>query len=421
MLTPIEKALNAVQSSNNVFIHTGAAAPHLLINELVNQSERLKNVQIYQLHTEGPAPYADEKYRGVFFVNALFVGANVREAINSDRGSYIPIFLSEGARLFTSGQVPLDVALVTVSPPDKHGFCSLGVSVDISKAALDSARIVIAQVNKHMPRTHGDGIVHISQIDYLVEGHQELPVLPEHELTADEVKIGHNIASIIENGSTLQLGIGAIPNAVLAALSNHKDLGIHTEMFSDGIIPLVEKGVITGKCKEKHPGVIVSSFLVGSKRLYDFVDDNPLVKMLSAEYVNNANVISRNPKVVAINSALEIDLTGQVCADSIGSSIYSGVGGQMDFIRGASISKGGKPIIALTSRSKKGHPKIVHSLRSGAGVVTTRAHVHWVCTEYGIVNLHGKSLEERAELLISIAHPDDRDRLRKEAFEEGIG
>lgn len=421
MFTPAKDAISHIQSNQALFIHTGAAAPQLLIEELVAQADRLKNVRIYQLHTEGPAPYAEEKYKDSFFINALFVGSNVREAVNSDRGSYIPIFLSEAARLFSSGSIPLDIALISVSPPDKHGFCSLGVSVDISKTAMDEAKIVIAQVNEKMPRTHGDGIVHIDQIDYLVEGKRELPTLPEHHLGREELRIGNNIASIIEDRSTLQLGIGAIPNAVLAALENHKDLGIHTEMFSDGVIPLVEKGIITGKYKSKHPGLIVSSFLVGSQKLYDFVDDNPLIKMLSAEYVNNSNVIGRNPRMVAINSAVEIDLTGQVCADSIGSSIYSGVGGQMDFIRGASISEGGKPIIALPSRSKKGFPKIVHRLRPGAGVVTTRAHVHWVCTEYGIVNLHGKSLEERAKLLISIAHPEDREELERLVFANGIG
>ncbi len=421
MFTSVKNAIGNVQSNQAIFIHTGAAAPHILIKELVAQSDRLKNVQIYQLHTEGPAPYAEVQYKDSFFVNALFVGSNVREAINSDRGSYIPIFLSEAGRLFSSGAIKLDIALVSVSPPDKHGFCSLGVSVDISKTAVDEARIVIAQVNENMPRTHGDGIIHIDQIDFLVEGNQELPVLPLHELAEEEIQIGNYIASIIEDRSTLQLGIGAIPNAVLAALGNHKDLGIHTEMFSDGVIPLVESGVITGKYKAKHPGLIVSSFLVGSKKLYDFVDDNPLINMLNAKYVNNSRVISQNPRVVAINSAVEIDLTGQVCADSIGSSIYSGVGGQMDFIRGASISEGGKPIIALPSRSKKGFPKIVHRLRPGAGVVTTRAHVHWVCTEYGIVNLYGKSIEERTKLLISIAHPEDREALERSAFETGIG
>jgi 4-hydroxybutyrate CoA-transferase len=414
MYSSLQEAISCIQSSNKVFIHTGAAAPQKLIQALIDQAERLRNVQLYQLHTEGPAPYADEKFQESFFVNAFFVGANVRDAINSERGSYIPIFLSEAAGLFCKEIIELDVALVMVSPPDKHGFCSLGTSIDISKAAVDEAKIVIAQVNPLMPRTHGDGIIHINEINYLVEGVQELPEIAIKPCSEIELQIGRHIAEKIEDGSTLQMGIGAIPNAVLKSLEQHKDLGIHTEMFSDGILPLVEKGVITGKHKVKHPGMIVSSFVVGSRKLYDFIDDNPTVKMLSAEYVNNVNVISRNPKVVAINSAIEIDLSGQVCADSIGSRIYSGVGGQMDFIRGASISPGGKPIIALPSRTKDGTSRITAQLKPGAGVVTTRAHVHWVCTEYGIVNLYGKSLEQRAELLISLAHPDDRERLLRQ-------
>jgi len=416
MYTNAEEALKAVKSNDRVFIHTAAAAPHHLIEHMVQRADELRNVQIYQLHTEGPAPYAAVKYKDSFFINALFVGSNVRDAINDERGSYIPIFLSEAARLFRSGNIELDIALVTVSPPDKHGYCSLGISVDISKAAVDSAKIVIAQVNKMMPRTHGDGLIHVDEIDFLVEKDQPLPEITQHPITEVERQIGMHVASLIEDGATLQMGIGAIPNAVLSCLGNHKNIGIHTEMFSDGIMELVKSGIINGHNKTKHPGSIVSSFIMGSRALYDFVDDNPSIQVLNAEYVNNTDVIRKNPKVVAINSAIEIDLTGQVCADSIGSRIYSGVGGQMDFIRGASISEGGKPIIALPSVSKKGFSKIVPRLREGAGVVTTRAHIHYVVTEYGHVNLHGKSMEERIELLISIAHPDHRDRLRKEAF-----
>ena len=303
------------------------------------------------------------------------------------------------------------VALISVSPPDLHGYCSLGTSVDISLAAVQSAKIVIAQINKFVPRTHGDGFIHISKIDFKIEHHSPLPEIELHNLTEIERKIGQNISELVEDGATLQMGIGAIPNAVLACLGNHKNLGIHSEMFSDGIIPLVESGVINGSQKARHRNSIVGSFAIGSQKLYDFINDNPMVKMLDFAYVNSVEIIRKNPKVTAINSAIEVDLTGQICADSIGSHIYSGVGGQMDFIRGASLSEGGKPIIALSSITSKGESKIVPFLKQGAGVVTTRAHVHWVVTEYGAVNLYGKSLKERAELLTSIAHPDYREKL----------
>jgi acyl-CoA hydrolase len=307
--------------------------------------------------------------------------------------------------------------LISVSSPDEHGYCSLGTSIDISSAAQQSAKIVIAQVNKFVPRTHGDGLIHLKDIDYMVEYDEPLPETKNHDLTEVEKAIGKNIAELVEDGATLQMGIGAIPNAVLACLGNHKNLGIHSEMFSDGILPLVESGVINGQNKVKHPGMIVGSFVVGTKKLYDFIDDNPIVKMLDFAYVNNTDVIRRNPKVTAINSAIEIDLTGQVCADSIGSKIFSGVGGQMDFIRGASLSEGGKPIIALSSTTKNGASKISAVLKPGAGVVTTRAHVHYVVTEFGAVNLYGKTLEERAKLLIGIAHPNHREALSKDAFD----
>lgn len=413
MYSSAEEALKSIKSNDKVFVHTAAAAPQYLIEKMVARANELSNVHIYQLHTEGKAPYADEQFQGTFFINALFVGDNTRKAVQDQRGSYIPIFLSEAPRLFRSGVIDLDVALVTVSPPDKHGFCSLGVSVDVSKAAVESAKIVIAQVNKYMPRTHGDGQIHIDDIQFVVKKDVPLPELKQHENSEIEKKIGENVASLIEDGATLQMGIGAIPNAVLSCLGNHKDLGIHSEMFSDGIIPLIENGVITGKYKKKHPGIIVGSFVMGSQHLYDYIDDNPAFKILDAEYVNNPEVIRKNPKVTAINSAIEIDLTGQVCADSIGINIYSGVGGQMDFIRGASISEGGKPIIALPSQSAKGISKITHMLNEGAGVVTTRAHVHYVVTEYGVVNLHGKTLKQRCEALISIAHPDHREELSR--------
>jgi len=409
------EALKHIKSNDNVFIHSAAAAPQHLIKHMINRAEELRSVSLYHLHTEGNADYSLPKYKDSFCVNALFIGSNVREAIQDGRGSYIPIFLSEAPRLFRSKTIPLDVALVTVTPPDKHGFCSLGTSVDISLAAVESAKIVIAQINNNMPFSHGDSIIHISKINYAVEMDEKLPELINHPITETEKKIGENIAGMIEDGATLQMGIGAIPNAVLSCLGNHKNLGIHTEMFSDGILPLVENGVITGSKKKKHPGKIVSSFAVGSQKLYDFIDNNPMIHMLDFGYVNNVDVIRKNPKVTAINSAIEIDLTGQVCADSIGSTIYSGVGGQMDFIRGASYSEGGLPIIALPSITRKGISKISATLKEGAGVVTTRAHVHYVVTEYGVVNLHGKTLQERAKLLISIAAPEHREKLEREA------
>lgn len=411
MLVTAEEALKHLRSGSNLFIHTAAGAPQKLIHAMCERKDELSGGTIYQLHTEGEAPYAQPECSNAFHVKAFFVGSNMRNAIHTDRASYIPVFLSEAGLLFRKGIIGLDVAMVSVSPPDKHGFCSLGVSVDISKAAVDHATIVIAQVNENMPRTHGDGILHINDIDYLVEGNEPLPETHISELTDAEQRIGRNVAELIEDRATLQMGIGAIPNAVLACLENHKDLGIHTEMFSDGILPLVEKGVITGKYKDKHPGAIVSSFVMGSRKLYDFMDDNPSLKMLESTYVNNTDVIRKNPRATSINSAIEIDLTGQVCADSIGSRIYSGVGGQMDFIRGAARSDGGKPIIALPSITQKGASKIVPVLKSGAGVVTTRAHVHYIVTEFGVAYLYGKSIEERMKAMISIAHPDHREAL----------
>lgn len=411
-----EHAVENIKSGDSVFIHSAAAAPQHLIKKLFERKDELSDVTIYQIHTEGLAPYADEAVEA-FKVKCLFVGPNIRKAIQKGHGSYIPVFLSEIPRLFSNETLPIDVALISVSPPDEHGFCSLGPSVDVSLAAVQAAKTVIAQVNKYIPRTHGDGLIHIGNINHLVKHHEPIPEVINGELSETELAIGKNIAELVEDGATLQMGIGNIPNAVLASLGNHKDLGIHTEMFSDGILPLVEKGVITGKRKRKHQGKIVSSFVMGSRNIYDFIDDNPLVNMLSSEYVNNTRIICQNPKVTAINSAIEVDLTGQVCADSIGHRIYSGVGGQMDFIRGASLSEGGKPIIALPSTTKKGDSKIVGLLKPGAGVVTTRAHVHYVVTEFGAVNLYGKTLAERAELMISIAHPDHREALEKAAHE----
>ncbi|MCH8568218.1 MAG: 4-hydroxybutyrate CoA-transferase [Balneolales bacterium] len=409
------EAVKIIQSGNRVFIHSVAAAPAHLIKAMTDRAPELRGVEVIHLHTEGPAPYTFEEYKESFFHNALFAGANVRQAIREGRGDYIPVFLSEIPGLFTKGILPIDVALITVSPPDKHGFCSLGTSVDVTPAAIQSAKYVIAQVNKRMPRTHGDGLVHQSAIDFAIETNEQLHIHEPGVPTETETLIGKHVASLVENGATLQMGIGAIPNAVMAALKSHKNLGIHTEMFSDGIITLVESGVINNSKKKLHPGKLVSGFVMGTQKLYDFIDDNPQVAMLNIAYVNDTNVIRRNPKVTAINSAIEIDFTGQVCADSIGTYHYSGVGGQMDFIRGAAKSAGGKPIIALPSVTAKGISRIVPTLKEGAGVVTTRAHVHYVVTEYGIAYLYGKNLHQRAQALIEIAHPDHRENLEKSA------
>jgi acyl-CoA hydrolase len=412
-----EDAVSKIRSGDRVFLHTAAAVPQRLIEAMVQRRQELCNVEIISLHTEGSAPYTKPECRESFRVNALFVGKNVRNAVQHGEGDAIPVFLSDVPGLFLKNVLPLDVALVHVSPPDRHGYCSLGVSVDASLAAVHAAKTVIAQVNPNMPRTHGEGLLHVSKIDAMVQVEDPLPVHPEHVLSDIEIRIGQHIASIVEDGATLQMGIGAIPDATLAALGGHRDLGIHSEMFSDGVIDLVEKGVITGRMKKINREIIVSSFLVGSRRLYDFVDDNPLVEMLPSDYVNDTAQIRKNPKVTAINSALEIDMSGQVCADSIGQKYYSGVGGQMDFIRGAALSKGGKPIIALPSITKSGESRIVPQLRPGAGVVTTRAHVQYVVTEYGIVNLHGMNLRQRAEALATIAHPDFREDICRKAHE----
>jgi acyl-CoA hydrolase len=415
VFTSANEALSHLQSNSRVFIHSVAAAPQCLISAMMHHADSLRNVEIVQLHTEGPAPYAAPGMEKSFTVNAFFVGANIREAVNSGRAEYLPVFLSEVPMLFRKGLMPVDIALIQVSPPDKHGFCSLGVSVDVVRAVLEHTSIVIAQINEKMPRTHGDGFIHMDDIDYGVIHNQPLPEFHGAKLTETHAGIGKHIASLIEDGATLQMGIGAIPDAVLGALTHHKHLGIHTEMFSDGIIPLVEKGVIDGSMKAVHPGKIVTGFVMGSQKLYDFVHDNPQVAFLDIAYINDTNVIRRNPKVTAINSAIEIDLTGQICADSIGSSIYSGVGGQMDFIRGASLSKGGKPIIALPSVTNTGESKIVHLLKPGAGVVTTRAHAHYIVTEYGIADMFGKNIKQRCKALINIAHPNHREELERAA------
>ncbi len=412
-----EEVVKAVHSSNRVFVHGSAATPIHLLKALFKRSAELKNVELVSISTLGDGLFNQPDFEKSFFINSFFVSENVRKIVNSEHGDYIPIFLSEINQLFEKGILPLDIALIHVSPPDKHGFCSLGTSVDIARSAVKHAKHVIAQVNLQMPRTHGDGIIHISEINSLVEINEPLPeVSYKDKITDTTLAIGRYCAELIEDSAALQMGIGAIPDAVLSCLHNHKNLGIHTEMFSDGIIPLVEKGIITNKYKNKHRGKIVTGFAIGTKKLYDFIDDNPQVVFLDIDYVNDTKVIRANPKVVAVNSAIEIDITGQVCADSIGIYQYSGVGGQMDFMRGAALSEGGKPIIALTSTTTKGESKIVPYLKSGAGVVSTRAHVHYVVTEYGVAYLFGKNLKQRAMALVKIAHPLHREWLEKEIF-----
>ncbi|MGB0978636.1 MAG: acetyl-CoA hydrolase/transferase family protein [Croceimicrobium sp.] len=415
--TSAAEAVKVINSNDRVYVHSVSMAPQTLIQAMTERYADLRNVEVCHLHTEGAAPYADLKYAESFHVNSLFVGANVRHTIKAGNGSYTPVFLSEIPYLFRKGVLPINVALMQVSPPDQHGFCSLGTSVDASLAAAQAAEHVIAQVNPQVPRTHGDSLIHLSKFDALVEVNEAIPAHEPVEPTAVEMQIGKNVASLVEDGSCLQMGIGAIPNAALSQMGHLKNLGIHTEMFSDGVLDLVEKGIINGLEKKTHPGKIISGFVMGSKRLYDFIDDNPQVNLLDIGYVNDTAVIRKNPKAVSINSAVEIDLTGQVCADSIGPKMYSGVGGQMDFIRGAMLSKGGKPILALPSTTRHGQTRIVPFLKNGAGVVTTRSHVRFIVTEYGIADLYGKSLKQRAEAMAGIAHPDFRDSILKAYYE----
>lgn len=417
LLANAQEAVALIQSNQHIFMHSVACAPQKLIKALVQRADSLQSVHIYQIHTEYECPYAKSEFEKSFKLHSFFNGHNIREAKKNINASYIPIFLSEIPMLFYNQKVQLDWALIQVSPPDQHGMVSLGPSVDVSIAAVRTAKKVIAQINPQMPRTFGDSQIPIDKIDYAIECNDPIFEVSPPKLSEVEIKIGQQIANLIEDGSTLQMGIGAIPNAVLGCLTNHKDIGIHTEMFSDGLIDLHQKKVITGKFKTKHPGKIVSSFVMGTKKVYDFINNNPAVFLLDAGYTNSAHIISQNPKVIAINSAIEVDLTGQVCADSIGSRIYSGVGGQMDFMRGAALSKGGKPIIALPAQTKKGVSKISAFLKTGSGVVTTRAHVHYVATEYGVAYLHGKTLEERAKALIRIAAPAHQESLEKAAFE----
>ena len=412
-----EEAVKIIKSNDKVYLQAAAAVPQVLINAMTERHEELRNVEICQLYTEGDAPYANPELRDTFHVNSFFVGKNIRHTLKAGNGSYTPVFLSELPLLFKRNIVDLQVALIHVSVPDKHGYCSLGVSVEATLAAIDNADYVIAQVNKQMPRTHGAGIIHVSEVNAFVECDEPLPVHGMTEPTEIENKIGNHVAELIEDRSTLQMGIGNIPNAVLSRLSNHKDLGLHTEMFSDGVIDLILNDVINGNYKGINRGRALATFLMGSKRLYDYVDDNPFIEMRASDYVNNVSIIQQNKKMVAINSAIEVDVTGQVCADSIGAKMYSGVGGQMDFIRAASLSEGGKAIIALPSITNKGISRIVPSLKPGAGVVTTRSHVHYVVTEYGVANLYGKTIKQRVKALTEIAHPDFKESIDRQYFD----
>src|SRR5690554_1586043 len=411
--TTAEEAVKLVQSHQRIFVHGSAATPLTLLKALANRTDP-ENVEVVAITTLGEMPLVDPACKGRFFMNSLFVSENVRSAVNSEQGGYVPIFLSEIGQLFRRGILPLDVAVINVSPPDAHGYCSLGSSVDVAKPAVDMARLTIAQVNPNIPRTHGDGQVHLSRFAAMVQVNDPLPQVDYSTKLGDsELQIGKNIAELIEDRSTLQLGIGAIPDAVLRVLGGHKDLGIHTEMFSDGLIDLMETGAVTNNFKKIYPGKVLTSFAVGTDKLYKKINDNPEFSFVETAFVNDTAIIRKNPKMISINSCVEIDLTGQVCADSIGSYQYSGVGGQMDFMRGASLSVGGKPIMALNAVTRKGYSKIVPFLKEGAGVVTTRAHVQYVVTEFGVAYLYGKNLRQRAYELKRIAAPEHQDVLEQ--------
>ncbi len=409
-----EEAVHSVKSGDRVFIHGSAATPVRLVHALLDRHNELHDVELTAISTFGDLGFDRPEVQGPFFLNALFVSANMRRSVDGPHGDYVPVFLSEIPRLFDRGILPIDVALVQVSPPDRHGFCSLGVSVDVARSAVRNARSVIAQVNPNMPRTLGDGQVHVSRFTAMVAVNDPLPEVDYQSQIGDkERRVAELVSGLIDDRATLQMGIGAIPDAILGALRGHKDLGIHTEMCSNGIIDLVQQGVVTNAFKKKQRGKVATAFAFGTRRLYDLVDDNPFFAFLDAQYVNDTKVIRENPNVVAVNSAIEVDLTGQVCADSIGTYQYSGVGGQMDFMRGAALSEGGKPIIALCSTTNRGASKIVPFLKPGAGVVTTRAHVHYVVTEHGVAYLYGKNLEQRARALIAIAAPEHREELER--------
>jgi acyl-CoA hydrolase/GNAT superfamily N-acetyltransferase len=418
-----ETAVLRIRSGQRVFIGSGAAEPQALVAALVARGDHLADNQLIHIRSLGTAPYTEQKFSDKFRYNTFFIGDSVRDAVAQGMADYTPIFLSEVPALFRKGRAPIDVALIQVTPPDVHGYCSYGVSVDIVKAAAETARLVIAEVNPQMPRTLGDSFIHVSKLHLLVQN--DAPILEFKTHAPDETaqRIGHHIAALVEDGSTLQMGIGTIPDCVLQSLTDRKNLGIHSEMFSDGILQLIEKGVVTGSRKTLHRGKVVASFALGSRKLYDFIDDNPMFEFYPNEYVNDPFVISQNAKMMAINSALEVDLTGQVCSDSLGKYFYSGIGGQVDFIRGAARSEGGKPIIAMPSTAwvkGKRESRISATLMAGAGVVTSRGDVHYVVTEFGSVDLHGLSIRERALALIHIAHPDFREALMKEARERRL-
>jgi len=414
-----KEAVKVVKSNDRVHLHSVAVTPHPLIHAMCERgrNKEFRNVRIQHIHTEGPAPYADREFEGIFQLESFFVGHNVRKQTQSGYADYIPVFLHETQRLIREGVLKVNVAMIQVSVPDKFGYVSLGTSVDATLAAVEKADTVIAIVNQNVPRAFGDAMIRIDDIDIFVEDDSPLIVKDPGPISDVDRKIGRFVAELVDDGATLQMGIGAIPNAVLSMLGNHKDLGVHSEMFADGILPLVDKGVVNGKNKAIDRGRLVATFLMGSKNLYDFVDNNPGVAMQDVMYTNRVNIIAQNPKVTAINSALQVDITGQVCADSIGTIHYSGVGGQIDFLRGASLSQGGKPIIAIPSITNKGISKIAPILTPGAGVVSTRANIHWLVTEYGAVNLYGRTLQDRAKLIISISHPDHQELLDKAAFE----
>ena len=419
-----DEAVKIINSGNNIVIQPGCAIPLELVRALVRRKDELENVNVFHVLTVGPLPYAEPGMEKHFRHKAFFIGNNVRNAVNEGRADFIPIFLAEVPLLFKNDIIKSDVALINVSPPDEHGFCSYGVDVGSIKTQAEKSKFIIAQVNRNMPRTLGDSFIHINKFKYIVEYDEAIQELPQvdpdasPETTEIYNKIGCYIGDLIEDGSTLQMGIGEIPDAVLRYLKGKKDLGIHTEMFSDGIIELIEEGIVNNEKKTLHPGKIIAGFILGTKKSYDFIDNNPIAEFHPQEYVNDPFVIAKNNKMVAINSAIEIDLTGQVCADSIGTRLYSGIGGQVDFIRGAARSEGGKPIIALPSTTKDFKiSRIVSTLKPGAGVVTSRGDVHYVVTEYGIAYLYGKSIRERAKALINIAHPDFREDLTKFAKE----
>lgn len=419
-VTNMDTALSTIKSGQRVYLGGGAGVPVTLIGGLLGRAPVLRNVEITHILTFAPAPYVEPEYATSFRHNALFIGPSVRQAVQKGRADFTPVFLSEIPGLFRNGTLPLDVALVSLSPPDEHGFCSFGVEVGTTKPAAETARVIVAEINQHMPRTLGDSFIHVSQLDHIVEANYPLPEAPQGGASEAHLQIGQYIADMIPNGATLQMGIGSIPDAVLKNLGSHKDLGIHTELFSDGVIDMFEAGVITCAKKTFHPGKIIAGFLFGSQRLYEFVDNNPIIELHPTDYVNDPFNIAKNEKMVSINSAIQVDLTGQVCADSIGSRFYSGVGGQIDFIRGAARSKGGLPIIAFPSTTKNETiSRITPTLTEGAGVVTSRNDVHYIVTEYGVASLHGKTIHQRVQDLINIAHPKFREWLIEEAHKLG--